>query len=457
MKGSYIPPFRRGAAGEAAGDADTPPVEPPPGQRRQYTPNIARATSSGQENHEENDGGRGESTGNFSTKSGPPFNQSDLHFEHDIDDYFWGGKNESKDSRGTTLRDSKDRVGELSYALLYFGENSRWPHDRIVFAKSNLALLPEYTTKKAKNGEWETEDKTRKNARTASWISTLGLPERQIKQEQESDTSSIQTFTTAVQAPGSHNQRGSYGANRPSFGGRMGNWKREDWHRSVKAKESVSDETRATPLSTPRPTRTSGPRKYADTRRGETLFSRTPRPPSTANLRKWDTYNRFTPPAEPSHQQLSSEPLLPTYPSITPIDYVPANAHPIAVFEERRGPWGRTGGPQARFAFKGWFRISQVKVVAPHSAELVGMLQQKWELRDRYGNVFGSRARGPSAWNDALTHEWAVVRFEILKGEDALPPPQIEKVPESEQPGVNEMLSEMRLNDIKSEPESEGN
>ncbi|KAI0805428.1 hypothetical protein GGR55DRAFT_274733, partial [Xylaria sp. FL0064] len=453
MKGSYIPPFRRGAAGEA----ETPPADQPPGQWRQNTPNVGRATDSGQENNGYSDGGRGESTRNFSTKSKPPFNQSDLHFEYDIDDYFWGGKGESKGSRGTTFRNSKDHVEGLSYVLLFFGANPRWPHDRLVFAKSNLALLPEYASKKAENSEWETENKACKDARTASWISTLNLDECQIKQEKESDTTSVRDWTTGVQAPGPWKQRGGYEVNRPSFGGRMGNWKREDWHRSVKAEGSVSDEARATPLSTSF-TKTTSHGKYGGIHKRETQFTPTPNPSTNANLRKWDTYDRFTPSIEPVHQQIPSEPLLPTYPAITPIDYAPANPHPIAVFEERRRPWGRTGGPQARFAFKGWFKIAQVKVVAPHSAELVSMLQQKWELRDRYGNVYGSRARDPSAWNESLAREWAVVRFEALKGEDAPPPPEIEKVPESEQPSVNEMLSEMRLNDgIKSEPESEDN
>ncbi|KAL7621471.1 hypothetical protein AAE478_008794 [Parahypoxylon ruwenzoriense] len=102
------------------------------------------------------------------------------------------------------------------------------------------------------------------------------------------------------------------------------------------------------------------------------------------------------------------------FPAIPPIDYVPsAPFHPIAAFEEHRrySPYGDTS-----FAFAGWYKIVRINVLAPRSAELVRMQHQKWERRDRWGNVVGGKggARDTAGWNAALAREWAVVKFEKL-------------------------------------------
>ncbi|KAI0393803.1 hypothetical protein F5Y17DRAFT_289590 [Xylariaceae sp. FL0594] len=134
------------------------------------------------------------------------------------------------------------------------------------------------------------------------------------------------------------------------------------------------------------------------------------------------------------------------YPTIKPIDYSPADPQrhqPIAIFEERHISGGSQQRPRnkvRRFAFKGWFKVSRVNILAPQSAELVRMLLQKWERKDfRSGAVVpGSKQRDPAAWNASLAVEWAVVKFERLvaqDGEDAVPPPpKIEKMSDDSEP-----------------------
>ncbi|KAI0428382.1 hypothetical protein F5Y09DRAFT_289774 [Xylaria sp. FL1042] len=520
MDGSYIPPFRRGATG----DTEAPPAEQAPGQSHQNNRYNNRGAYGGQGNRGYSRGGRGGYKKNFINKPKLQPDQSDLYLESDIDNYFWGSeKNDAKGSHSTTFRDSKDHLGELSHMLLFFGANPRWPNDRIVFAKSNLTLLPEYAAKKAENGEWETENKIRKVAgedvkfvedealenkdaiaiavsdnhgteavsqageTTLVEAQTLSHPSTQkqslkfnkssteeettvstsppnldkdnkcqIKQEhtQESDSTPNQDSTEGIQDLSSSNQPGSDGVDYSISKEPTDNEKR-DQYTGVEVEGSVDTEVQATPISTPPSTKTIGHHKYMDIRKEEVQLTPAPNQPTTARNRMKYTDIRLIPSNELYDEPLPSEPL-PTYPAITPIDYVPANPLPIAVFEERRVPWARPGGSQARFAFKGWFKVSRVNILAPHSAELVRMLQQKWERKDRFGNIIGSKPRDASAWNASLAQEWAVVRFELLEGENTPPPPQIEKLPEPERPvgmenketkSVNEMLSDMRLND----------
>ncbi|CAJ2504108.1 Uu.00g115020.m01.CDS01 [Anthostomella pinea] len=153
-----------------------------------------------------------------------------------------------------------------------------------------------------------------------------------------------------------------------------------------------------------------------------------------------------------------AEPFVPSFPAIPPIDYIPAAHNPIAVFEERKLPYSPypRGGPGGfRFAFTGWFKVSRVNVLAPQSAELVRMQQQKWERRDRFGNVLPTKTRDQAAWKAALGVEWAVVKFEKLgegEGGEAPPPPAIEKLPqpgrdEADTKGAGDKMAEMSLQD----------
>lgn len=133
--------------------------------------------------------------------------------------------------------------------------------------------------------------------------------------------------------------------------------------------------------------------------------------------------------------------------SIPPIDYVPNRHEPIAVFEEVQSN---------QFKFAGWHSVARVSILAPHSEGLARMLQQKWERRDRFGNVMPVQ-RSPGQWASSLAYQWAVVKFEKLAPDVAPAAPTIEKLPplpkpsthgsEGEVKGVSEMLNELRLKD----------
>ncbi|KAI0913471.1 hypothetical protein F4823DRAFT_42443 [Ustulina deusta] len=438
MGGSYVPPFRRRTAGDA------PPAEDAPNESHQSTRHNNRAADGGQGNRGYGRRGRGGYQKDFK-KQKPQVDQSDLYHQGDIHNYFWGSEH---DARSSTFHDSKDHPGELSHMLLFFGANPRWAIERIVFAKSHLTLLPEYAAKKAENREWETEMNVQKGAGEAVESVEGGAIE-------SDDAIPTQDSTTGVLDSSSSNRPGDDEADESTSGGNTNNEKREDQHATVKVEGTADHEGQATPISTPPSTKTTSHLKYTDIRKEEAQITPAPNQSTAASSRMKYTDIRLIPAAEFYDEPFRSE-LEPTFPAITPIDYVPANPLPIAVFEERRIPGPRTEGPYHLFAFKGWFKISRVNVLAPHSAELVRMLQQKWERKDRFGNPLKSRARDASAWNASLAQEWAVVRFELLEGEDAPSPPQIEKLPEPERPvekengetkSVNEMLSDMRLND----------
>ena len=139
-----------------------------------------------------------------------------------------------------------------------------------------------------------------------------------------------------------------------------------------------------------------------------------------------------------------------------PIDYVPSDHPPIAVFEQivrLRGEHRR------QFAFVGWYVVSQISILAPNSQELVRMLGQKWTKLDRFGRPMKEKQRDENAWKASLKHEWAVLKLEKMKGENTPLPPHVEHIenvehadpnrnaPETK--SVNELLAEMRLRDKK--------
>ncbi len=167
---------------------------------------------------------------------------------------------------------------------------------------------------------------------------------------------------------------------------------------------------------------------------------------------------RNIPPEELHDREENDEPSLP---SIPPIDYAPSAHTPIAVFEQRRvrGPHGGAGS-DTKFAFAGWYKVARVNVLAPRSTELVRMQKQKWERRDRFGRTILGRARDASAWETAVSIEWAVVKFEKLGAGEAPPAPAVERLPapqrrshgdEGEPRSVNEMLTELRLQGTNTE------
>ncbi|KAI1309632.1 hypothetical protein F5Y03DRAFT_392923 [Xylaria venustula] len=519
MDRNYVPPFRR----RVAGDADAPPLEHEhhSSQSYQNTHHSNQVTSRGpkQGSWGYGRGGRGGYKKDFFKKQNPQIDQSDLYREADIHNYFWGSENDAGNSHSSTFRDAKDRRGELSHMLLFFGANPRWANDRIVFAKSKLTLLPEYAAKKAENGEWETEAKAQKDAASAEESvgdggierkdvlvvaddhetearrpaggatvadnTTLSCPfmkrqkqdpkagksdtekdtavsiavpkpadedhEYQIKQErpQEGDLITTQDSTTGIQQPNSSHQPKADETNNYILEKNTNNEEGYGQHTIVKVERTSNQEVQTTPISNVPSTKTASHPKYTDIRKDKAESIPTPNQPPSKNSRmkytdiRLETATSFYKKHERSHPEPER-----TFPAIAPIEYEPSTEHAIAAFEERRIPGLRTGASGPRFAFKGWFRISRVNILAPGSAELVRMLRQKWERKDRYGNVVGSKTRDASAWDSSLAHEWAVVRFEVLEGV----PPQIEKLPDVDNEGretksVNKMLEEMRLND----------
>lgn len=141
--------------------------------------------------------------------------------------------------------------------------------------------------------------------------------------------------------------------------------------------------------------------------------------------------------------------------SVTPAEGIPIDHPPIAVFSQ---PHRMRSGRCWRFV--GWYKISHLELIAPHSEGLVRMLSKKWETVDKYGRV-QQRRRDAKGWEESMAHKWAVIKMEKdveamqEKGE-----PKIERIEEDEEGGgvsldgqgsvaknVNEILAELRIKD----------
>ncbi|TRX98612.1 hypothetical protein FHL15_000686 [Xylaria flabelliformis] len=439
MDHSYVPPFRRHQAVGDSGDASQAQGAPNNHSNQSIRHNGNRQGLRGYGR-----GGRGGYKRDFVQKQRSQVDQSDLYHLRDIQTYFWGSVDDSRDSRSSTFHDSKDRPEQLSHLLLFFGANPRWANDHIVFAKSKLALLPEYAAKKADNGEWGTENKTHGSASVAT--------DRLAPRDQDATiTHNAYRTETVVQADRSKPAE-TQGLSPPAA--KKQNSLSDEPSDGKGATSNLSTDSAGrdgphdTPISAPSPTVTTTRMKYTDIRK-ETEAS-----PASNQSTASESYMKYTDirtiPAKDFYNKHEHGPPEPVLPVIAPIDYVPESPLPIAIFEEQRTPGLRTGDNNIQFAFKGWFKISRINILAPHSAELVRMLQQKWGRKDRFGHILPSKPRDASAWSASLAMEWAVVAFQLLEGEDAPPAPHIEKLPEPERPitkSVNEILSDMRLND----------
>jgi len=524
-------------------------------------------------------GGRGGYRNDFFQKQ-DRVDESNLYHLRDIETHFWSNEVSNNPSQlKSTFHGSKEHPDKLAYLLLFAGANPRWPRDRIVFAKSKLTLLPEFTSKKAEYGEWETQKCPNSKRRAASSPEKAGVSDKKddsiSTDEAETDTvpqgdkdassevqhleinktgagKDVAIVNYETDAPSSVankeepdvNPAPTQGrdqidvrdsiaaAHQPEPLGNSGedikggitdkpiiNCKQEDVHDAcVRANDLAKNDAGIAPLSasTPAPVHSSvapnsrtkytdirleeahndfasmttvassNREKYTDIRKEEVATPSTSTSADALSNRMKYTYIRkeeaqessepdsyimsdnrmkytdvrLTPAQEFYEKKPTVSKQQPILPAIAPIDYAPSEPRPIAIFEERRIPGQRPSNINPRFAFKGWFKVARVNILAPQSAELVRMLQQKWERRDRFGNVLPSKIRDLSAWNASMAAEWAVVKFEPLEGEDAPPAPQIEKLPEPEpepEPtksvdgarDVNEMLEGMGLNDGK--------
>jgi len=120
------------------------------------------------------------------------------------------------------------------------------------------------------------------------------------------------------------------------------------------------------------------------------------------------------------------------------------NYSPIAVFSQSNRCAGRS------FRFIGWYKID-LQALEPGSLTLIGMVMDKWEAKDEYGNTV-LKEEGPSNWMES-SYPWAVARMK--KDEEAMRSmgePEIERTEdnegmteESERQSFNEMLAKMRL------------
>ncbi|KAF3054852.1 hypothetical protein GL218_07556 [Daldinia childiae] len=402
--GSYIPPFRRGDSQATGSTSDTPESSTiPSNNSSSYQPfnnGGSRGDMSGRGFRGGRDrGGRGRGRGRGRGTYSNPFSQGrnqqqqsqfddvDFYDQHAIAKYFCGeeGLEAISHYNSSTFHGSMEHPDQLSYMLLFTNANPRWPGDRIIFAKSKLTLLPEYSSKKTEYGDWP-------------------LP-KQPEESQDSHATTNKILTEEVfQSTAQDNEAGQVATAIESL--------------------SVADEekTRATTSSDATQTDEAPVTETSSSSSSRMKFSDVRNLPPEEQERIVE---------EQKQQRLKLRlPQVPSFPTIPPIDYAPSAHAPVAAFEERRSHEYGRGNP--RFIFAGWYHIARINVLAPHSAELVRMQQQKWERRDRYGNVIPSKSRDASAWNAALGTEWAVVKFEKIGDKEAPATPAIEKLPKPE-------------------------
>ena len=125
-----------------------------------------------------------------------------------------------------------------------------------------------------------------------------------------------------------------------------------------------------------------------------------------------------------------------------------STAHPpVAVYAQTTNLRGHN---VQNFKFCGYFTVDKLTFLEPASKELARMLEQKWSVVDKRGNM-RPKQRSTEAWEESMGLRWAVVKFKkdesANKEKDV---PKIERVKvheenEGEKKGVTEMLREMRL------------
>ncbi|KAI0850872.1 hypothetical protein F5Y00DRAFT_232251 [Daldinia vernicosa] len=399
--GSYIPPFRRGdsqATGVTPDTSESSTLPPNHSSSHQpYNNEGSRGDMSGRGFRGGRDRGgrgrgRGRGRGTYSNPFSPGHNQqhqgqfddADFYDQRAIAKYFGGeeGLEALPNYNSSTFHNSKEHPDQLSYMLLFTNANPRWPGDRIVFAKSKLTLLPEYSSKKAEYGEWPIPKQPEESQDIHATTDKIPTEEASQSTTQDNEAGHV---TAAIESLSVTDE--------------------ETTRATTSSDASQTDEVPVTETSSSSSSRM----KFSDVRN---------LPP--------EEQERIVEEQKQQRRLKLHQRQVPGFPTIPPIDYVPSVHAPVAVFEERRSyDYGRG----ARFVFSGWYRIARVNVLAPHSAELVRMQEQKWERRDRYGNVIPSKSRDVSAWNASLKIEWAVVKFEKIGDEEAPATPAIEKLP----------------------------
>ncbi|KAK8000201.1 hypothetical protein PG990_012801 [Apiospora arundinis] len=370
---AYVPPhkLREAAGGGTAAGASDDTIT-----RGNRSPTNTRFTTG----RGDSTRGRGRGGGRGWYSSRPALvDPSELHSHFDIAHHFWPDDEEVMTSgRSSTFHDSASQVDQLAYVTLFKNANPRWGSDQIVFAKSNLGLLPDYRTQTAGKEEYfpqpgkgsTIEDGQSRPSQV--WDNVSGSEEGKECRDEPGSAEAQAQLLSGLQETESRK-----------------------WEEATTSSEH-----------------------HAPDDDGSTATGSHPSSKSEGNER-----------------QLVGTPSM---------DYVPSPHTPIAVFEDLG---------HSEFKFAGWFSVAHVSILAPHSHDLVRMLQQKWERRNRYGNVIPLQ-RDPSRWRASLDYQWAVVKFEKLHPDVAPATPAIEKLPrpskigsEMETRGVNEILNDLRLKD----------
>ncbi|KAI1806921.1 hypothetical protein F4811DRAFT_84762 [Daldinia bambusicola] len=386
--GSYIPPFRRGdvQATNATPDASEPHYLPPNySSPHQFFKNGGnRGYTSGRGFRGGRDRGHGRGRGTYGNHFSQNRNQQDkdkYHSQRAIITYFRGEETDYI-AQSSTFHDSKEHPGQLSCMLLFHNANPRWPDDGIVFAKSRLNLLPEYSVKTEEYGEWPT-----------------------VKQPESPQGSDATVDATTKESM-------SQSATKDDEAGHVVT--------AIKSL-SVTDEEKAE-------TTTPSESTDADETPAEEISLGSSNRMKCSDIRNLPQEEQEHLMEDQKQRRWRSQELPQfAYISVPPIEYAPSTHAAIAAFEERHS--FDYGNNKSIFVFAGWYRIIHISILAPCSEELVRMQRQKWERRDRYGNVLPGKARDAAAWKESLETTWAVVKFEKIGEDEAPAVPDIETLP----------------------------
>ncbi|KAI1437831.1 hypothetical protein GGR50DRAFT_643085 [Xylaria sp. CBS 124048] len=308
-----------------------------------------------------NQGWRNTSNENVSLKK-PENDESELLYAEEIQKHFWGSQ--AGPLERDALQASKDCPDQLSHVLLLAGAFPSWRNGHTVRTRSNLGLLPEYRAKKAERRDW-VDEKNEKNEKN-NCSKALG------HKDNEAQGASISGPDVS-----------------PTSGGRP---KLSEFRESL-------DTFRSTDLC-----KEEGVQVITNSRKEEEKAASDSTSSKMSDNRAKPENIRLIPARE-----FYSKPE-PTFPSIAPIIYTPSTSRPIAIFEEKWSPYSSTA---TQYAFRGWFKISRVTLLAPRSAELADVL-----CKDRRGFIIPIRQR-------AVNSEWAVVKFVPMSEDNGAPPPLV--------------------------------
>lgn len=365
---AYVPPALRKRAQEASSP---------------YAPDGATADPAG-------------SLDNLPPGMAPPRNKSaaePLFSLGDIHDHYWDPENQGKrlsNSLRRTLNASAQEPDRLDYIVLFRDANPRWESHGVIFAKSNLHILP--------GGERFREEQLKEaeavHARDPAAESGWGRKDSAHGSQDLTGEACIPTD----EAPSK---------------------------KMPVAETQVSDESQHP--------KEQHPENEIRGKGAQGEFSG-----ETGNKRGLiDVNTNPDPEPEPPYS-----PDLSLYPP-----------NPIAVFEQVSGAGGRASrASSARFRFAGYHRIASLEYLPPHSRELFQLLEQKWTKTDSRGRLRQAQ-RKAELWKGSLKHRWAVIQMERdQEADDRLAPPEVVVRDEAGGAGdgssgksVNELLAEMRL------------